>query len=226
MKTFVQMLIGAAVGFFAMYAVLAWRNEASFVWPSTEITMGALIISLIGLLYSVVGMRQIQSRTKEAVRGDEEDEREDWIYKKFGDVSLAANVGSIVALFSLSVAIISDEHPAFMIVACVLVILSYIIQPYSYSVMKKAYPYRPFPALSEKKYAEKLLAMSDEGERHVMFGGLHKVYMSINGLLPIAIILLMFYSSISGQSQLFSILIITLILIYINVRYLTAIRPR
>ena len=224
MRFLVQALISAVVGFFAMYTVLSMRDKGDISWPTTEIIIIALIISFISLLITVVGTLQITASTKKKVEGDEEDEYEKWVYKKYSDTTLASIISSTLSLFTASVGIISNVHVTLMILPFVLIVFNFALQPFTYNALCKVYSYRAFPAWTDKKYAEKILALTDEGERHVMFEGLQKAYSSINVLLPLAIILLMFYSSFSGQSQFFSILILTIILIYVNTRYILAIR--
>src|SRR5690606_41275333 len=43
-------------------------------------------------------------------------------------------------------------------------------------LMKNMYPERDLPSITDKKYAEKLLNVSDDGEKHIMLGGLYKTH--------------------------------------------------
>ena len=82
------------------------------------------------------------------------------------------------------------------------------------------------PKVSGKNYADKVLAISDEGERHVMLIGLYKSYYFVTFALVIAIILTTLYSVSSGNSQLFSIIIMSIVLLLTHGRYGLAIRNK
>src|SRR5690606_15958658 len=93
-------------------------------------------------------------------------------------------------------------------------------------LMKNMYPERDLPSITDKKYAEKLLNVSDDGEKHIMLGGLYKTHITMNSLLLGAIVLLLFYSIASDSSQLFSIFIIVGILAITNTQYQFSIRNK
>lgn len=113
-----------------------------------------------------------------------------------------------------------------MILGIVLIAFSFTISSILPGLTKKMYPERDLPSLSDKQYAEKLLNVSDDGEKHVMLGGLYKTHITMNSLLLGAIVLLLFYSMASDSSQLFSIFIIVGILAITNTQYLFSIRNK
>lgn len=225
MKVFGQMLIGAVVGFFGMYILLSSENNA-FLLPATAITMVLIIISLIGTMVSLIMIVQIKKRSKEQVVGEAEDERDRLLYTKFSDATMAASIGMILGVSSISVSVITDQEMWMIISAGVVLIINMIVYPFVTATIKYVYPDREMPPSGDKEYGKKLLAMADEGERHIMLEGLYKVFFSINALLPMAIILLMFYSVATGDSQLFGVIVITLIFIFVNTRYLFSIRNK
>jgi len=63
---------------------------------------------------------------------------------------------------------------------------------------------------NRQEYEEKLLAISDEGEKHVMLIGFYKSYNLMSVALLIAIVLTTFYSISTDHSQLFSIKVMSL----------------
>lgn len=59
-----------------------------------------------------------------------------------------------------------------------------------------------------------------------MLGGLYKTYLTMNSLLFASILLLLFYSILSGTSQLFGIFLIVAVLTVANVHYMLSIRNK
>lgn len=70
------------------------------------------------------------------------------------------------------------------------------------------------------------LEVSDEGERHVMLIGFYKSYNLMNFVLFIAIVLSTFYSITTNHSQLFSIILIGIVLIIVNGKYCFSVRNK
>lgn len=226
MKVFGQMLIAAVVGFLGMYILLSGSENNAFLLPVTAITMVLIIISLIGTMVGLMMIVQIKNRSKEQVVGEAEDERDRLFYTKFSDASMATSIGMILGVSSISVSVITNQEMWMIISAGVALIINMIVYPFVTATIKYVYPDRELPPNGDKEYGKKLLAMSDEGERHIMLEGLFKAFFSINSLLPLAILLLMFYSVATGESQLFGVIVITLIFIFVNTRYLFSIRNK
>ena len=63
-----------------------------------------------------------------------------------------------------------------------------------------------YPKLGEKNYAEKLINILDEGERHIYFNSLFKTFYINLSLIMIGAIFLGFYSLETGHSQTLGIL--------------------
>jgi hypothetical protein len=103
---------------------------------------------------------------------------------------------------------------------------SYIFSMSILILLPVVYPDQNLPGFSEKNYAEKPLEVSDEGERHVMHIGLYKSYNVFTLALVIAILLATFYSISSGTSQLFSIIVMVIVLLLGHGKYCLAIRNK
>ena len=225
-KVLLYALLGAVIGFISSYA---FASDSLFSnWSLDEIAMPItlllLTITALFLLFIPVFYMQIKKKASITLEGDAEDERDSWIYNKFGDLSLAASSSIIIALTAASIAIITDQSMALMITALVLLIISIPSTLIPNSLMKIVYKDRDMPSPNEKDYTKKLMAAADEGERHVMLEGFYGSFQLMNILLPLSILLLMFYSEVSGDSQLFAIILIGIITITINTRYFLKIR--
>lgn len=58
----------------------------------------------------------------------------------------------------------------------------------------------------------------------MMLQGLYKSFNSVNSLLMLGILLLLFYSLASGASQLFGITVIAVILLFTNIQYILSVK--
>lgn len=226
MKSFANFFIGAVFGFFIIYPFLALEFELTMLDIAYELIWILGTISLILLVLAIVGMLQIKRKASSPLEGEEEDDRDKWQYKKFSDVSLVGNISMIFSIITFSIVIVTKQELFLTICALILVLISGASSYVSPYLMKVMYPERDLPKASDKDYTKKLLASSDEGERHVMLEGLYYTFNSTNLLLVGAMIILTVYSVSSEQSQLFAIFIIGLILITINTQYILQIRNK
>lgn len=225
-KVILYALLGAIVGFISSYAMASdsFLNEWSLDEFAMPITIILLAITTFFILIIPVNFMQIKKKASLALTGDAEDERDTWIYNKFGDVSLAASSAIVMALTATSIAIITNQSIVLMIVSLIILIISIPTTIAPSRLMKVVYKDRELPDPNEKDYTKKLMAVADEGERHLMLEGFYKSFQLANTLLPGGILLLMFYSEMSGDSQLFAIIILGIITIAINARYFLKIR--
>lgn len=225
MKQFLFILLSAAIGFFT--SILVLNNFTIDINEYAEpILIGLLVIIAVLLLLSLAKFTQIKNISKKVVEGDEEDEVDILKYKGFTDFSLFSNSSFVLSLLTLCISAITNSKMTFVVLGIVAVIISYIVIMLTSSMLKWAYPDREMPQVSDKKYADKLLAISDEGERHVMLIGLYKSYTFVTFALVIAIIVTTLYSVSSGNSQLFSIIIMSIVLLLTHGRYGLAIRNK
>lgn len=221
-----QLIIGALIGFFGMLAVLDgdFRIDLSpYAYP------GNLVILAVGAAFAVFSAYRyisIRNLAKQDLSGDEEDAAEGRMYRQYTDASLSSTLAMLFSLASLSLTALTAQPVWLMILGIVLIAFSFTISSILPGLTKKMYPERDLPSLSDKQYAEKLLNVSDDGEKHVMLGGLYKTHITMNSLLLGAIVLLLFYSMASDSSQLFSIFIIVGILAITNTQYLFSIRNK
>ena len=226
MKNLLRMLISAVVGFFTMYGVLALRDSFKLDVSVFMLVIIVMVVGGISMILAYIWTWQLHRLAKGDPEHEDQDAFETMVNNKYGDITLVTCLSAILFLFGLTVSIIKDLNYLLAIVAIVCIILTYLTGPISYNATRKAYPYRDFPALSDKDYAKKFMELADEGERHVMFKGYSKAYMSMNILIPIGMLLLMFYSSVTNNSQIAGIAVLAAIFIYTNVRYLVVVRAK
>jgi len=225
MKQIIYILLCAAAGFFTSILVLN-NFSIDFTQYAQPIQIGLLVIIGVLLLLSLIKFKQIKNLSKKEVSGDEEDEVDILKYKRFTDFTLFANSSFVLSLLTVCISVITASEMVYIILGIIAVIVSYIISILTSYLLKWAYPDREMPKVSDKNYADKLLAISDEGERHVMLIGLYKSYYFVTFALVIAIILTTLYSVSSGNSQLFSIIIMSIVLLLTHGIYGLAIRNK
>ncbi|KRU17472.1 MULTISPECIES: DUF3169 family protein [Bacillus] len=226
MKTVYKMLLGALLGFLGAYCLLAAEFEMTLLDVAFEATLVISGLTIVLIVYCFSGISRMKKRVSLSVSGDEEDELEVKQYRTFTDSTLANTVSTILSIIAIGMAIVT-EQPIWLILVNIAIFIVTIISSYvAISVLKLVYPNRNLPSPSDKDYSKKLLAISDEGEKHVMLGGLFHTYQMMNILLTGAMFILIVYSLGANHSQLFSIIVIGLVLIILNANYMFRIRNR
>lgn len=156
--------------------------------------------------------------------GEKEDQADEIKYKKFADYSLFTNTSIALGLLALSISIIS-LNVIFIIIGMIVIIVTTLLSVYMMHLMKHVYPDRNIPNASDPDFAEKMLHISDDGEKHVILEGLYKSYQLFNGAIIFAIVLATTYS-IFRESQLISIILMVLVMLIVNGRYVLVIRNK
>ncbi|MFX0109105.1 DUF3169 family protein [Bacillus pumilus] len=226
MKTVYKLLSGALLGFLGAYCLLAAEFEMTLLDIAFEATLVISGLTIVLIVYCFSGISRMKKRVSLSVSGDEEDELEAKQYRTFTDSTLSNTVSTILSIIATGMAIVT-EQPIWLILVNVALFIVTIISSYvAISVLQLVYPNRNLPSPSDKDYSKKLLAISDEGEKHVMLGGLFHTYQMMNILLTSAMFILIVYSLGANHSQLFSIIVIGLVLIILNTNYMFRIRNR
>lgn len=226
MKTVYKMLLGALIGFLGAYCLLASEFEMTLLDVAFEATLVISGLIILCTLYCFSAISRIKKRVSLSLSGDEEDELEAKQYRTFNDLSLANTVSTILAIVAIGIAIVTEQELWLILVNVGLFTITIVCSYVAISVLKLVYPNRNLPSASDKDFAKKLLAISDEGERHVMLEGLFFTYQMMNILLIGAMFILIVYSVGANHSQFFSIIVIGLVLIILNAQYVFKIRNR
>lgn len=70
------------------------------------------------------------------------------------------------------------------------------------------------PKVNDEHYVDKLIKAMDEGERHITFTSLYKLFHFNLAALMILILLLAFYSAVTGHTQTLALIILFIVFIY------------
>ena len=222
-----RMFVGGVIGFFLMYWVLSSPLEGIAFSEYSLWVNGFVLVVLIGLLlFSLIRYRQIHRLLKQPLRGDAEDLADQQMYRWFSDGTLSLNLVLPLSLVLVSLNLVLNQQLPLVITAFLFMMIGLVGALRFQTLVQQMYPERNLPDITEKDYALKLLAASDDGEKHVMLEGLYKTHLLVNILLIVGIILLLFYSLSTSSSQLFSIFVITFILMISNAKYYLTIRNR
>ncbi|WP_456278757.1 DUF3169 family protein [Bacillus sp. AK128] len=225
MKNWIRILL-SAVGGFVVVTFLLNGFTFDFTVHGTTIVVGMLVLIFLLLVISLVIYRQIINLNRKEVYGDDEDEKDVLIYKKFTDYSFFGQASLTFSLLALCISGTVNTELTLTILAILGIFISYFLSMLSARLLQLVYPERNLPKLSEANYAERLLEASDEGERHVMLIGLYKSYNLLSISLVIAMLLSTVYSISSGQSQLFSIMVMGAVLLLVHGKYCASIRNK
>ena len=224
MRVVISSLLGAVVGFTFMYVALFVEPEFDFLAYAFEGTIALLSLTLVNLIMTMVMMGSMYKKSKATLTGDAEDNRDEWLYKKYTDTNMVSTGAIVTAIATLSISIITNQSFWLIVTPLVAIIVVSVLSVILASLLNSFYPNRELPGVSEKNYATKLLAASDEGERHVMLEGLYKSYTLLNTMLLGSMAILLVYSIFTGSSQLFAIFFVGVVLLVSNARYYLSIR--
>ncbi|MBB4824826.1 hypothetical protein HNO89_002052 [Sporosarcina luteola] len=226
MRVFVMLLLGAVVGFFGMYAALSFNVIINFNSIAFAITLTLIAINVLLVGFVMVSKRQMNHMGNLVLSGEEEDMRDVWQYKRYSDMTLCSTASFLIGIGAVAISIITGQAIWLTIASSVITSIAALLSVVVSSSITKLYPERSLPSVSEKDYANKFLAASDEGERYVMLQGLYRAFTTMNNALIIALLLFIIYSVSTGDSQLFAIFVIVLVLIGANARYHLFIRKK
>lgn len=225
MKTVIQVLLCAVIGF--VVAILMLNNVTIDLMDYAEV----IVITLIGIIIIILGISlklywEVKKLHNTDAKGDEEDEVDLLIYKKFADYSFLVQSSIVLSVLVLCTTVVTLQSVVLTLIAIATIIVGYLFTIFMNNLLQLVYPERNIPNFSDSKYAEKLLKILDEGEKHVMLIGFYKSYNLLNVGLLIGIVLSTFYSISTDQSQLFSIIVMSLVLIIVNGKYCFSIRNK
>ncbi len=230
MKFILKMLLYGAIGFAAGYLTLELlygRNsegllETIYFWLSNA--MIALAIAL--LVYAFIRRRTLIKMTKSDNRKMNDDDFDVYSYNTFNIVTVATAVPLVLSLVALAIQTMAAENVWLIVLTMVLLFVSVFMSFQASALVNIIYPDKELPEPSDKKYAEKLFAASDEGEIFIMAKALYRSWTLTSTMLFFALIFMIFYSYITTESQIFSIIIIGLVMIINQLKYAYEIREK
>lgn len=219
-----QFLIGGVIGVIAV-SIFLLIPFSELTFPLHIVSIILYIVVVLCWVFSFIIANKIKKIANKELVGEAEDEAEEVMNKLLYDFSFGTNIGAIIAMVAMSLSVMAMNY-TLIIAGIVASVFSYYMTSYMMTLMKLAYPERELPEISDKDFSKKLLEASDDGERHIMLQGLYKVYSFANAAFLFAIMGLALYSLLTDDSQLFSIIVISIILVTMNGMYLISVRNR
>ncbi|MCG1009635.1 DUF3169 family protein [Salinicoccus sp. ID82-1] len=224
MKHVLKLLLYAALGFTIAYLVMNSDVRQQLMTGNRWVPIALLVIAVLTTVFAIY--KYFQLRSMATVKGSDEDAMEQRKYRKFVDLTLITQFSTVIAVLALGMGAIMETPVWHLLAGMITFITAFIFQLLTPALTKLIYPERSLPDVSDKHYADKLLAISDEGERHIMLNGLYKAYVSTSSLLFIALVVLVVYSVFTGNTQILGMFLIAAILLISNVQYGLSIRNR
>lgn len=181
----------------------------------------SVVILLLGAGYFY--FRKITKSSQLVVTGEEEDQLLDKQYERSITVSQMINSAFILSLGAMAIGfiIVRESSPATPLLSFALLVCSVLSTGIVTKSVTLANPTRPIPNWVKEDGAFDAM---DEGERHVALKAYYKVYKIVMSLLIISILLAMYYSVLTGQSQIMSIIVMVVLLLVMVFSYLSVIR--
>jgi len=226
MRIILGAIVGGIVGFLTVYISKEGWDFTFLYHLATPTIICTFFIILFIIIKSILLRQELIHLSNLEVKGEEEDLLDDKIYEKTRLFSSYISIGGVLTLSTLATVAILDYEPPYIIIALVLVTIITCIQYLLPSLYTKIYPDRPYPSFNDPNYAEKILEMADEGERQIILVALYKSYNLISMLATFGIVASLIYSILTNTSQLFSIIMLTIILIASNWKYSKSIIKR
>jgi len=190
------------------------------------IGMILLTVSIVLAVVSIYLYRQLKTVSGDYTKYMDMDAYDIYRYNKYNDLQVVNTMAMMMSVMSLAIFMIIEYHFMLILISGVTYLVVLYLTITQASLIEQLYPDRDLPKVGDKKYAEKLLASSDEGERHIMLNGLYKTHNFVQVGLFMGIVILIFYSIITGESQIFSIILIGVILILSQLKYSLEIREK
>lgn len=223
MKLMLQFVVSGAIGFFTVYALMS-LSEIHFAGEISVISLIAISVILIGM--SMNRIQKIKLLNSYNLSGDEEDEVEDRKYKMSADYTLYAISSFVLSILALSLSLITTQNLILTITSIIVLIMTFFLIHYMRHLMQQVYPERTMPGTSKSNYVESVLDLADDGEKHVILDGLYKSQNILNFSLIAAIALSTIYSISRDDSQIISIILMAIVLLVVNGKYLLVIRNK
>jgi len=185
------------------------------------------LISLAALIIAELRKRKIEIGLDEELDFDQEDlhlfQLERKAYTMTINIQIAICISFIASLVGFL--LFRNEYPEVVLASFVLMIVAFIKSIPSEKILNLTNPGFTFPNPQSKNYNKELLDQFDDGQKHLMFQGLYKLYQFTIWALVLLSFGLMYYSIFTGNSQLVSIVCIGILLMLIQVGFTISTKP-
>lgn len=230
MKSFLKIVLALGIGFLVGFLIieLLYGNVTALDFSNLYFWLSILLLLLsVGLIIFVCLTSNILlKKNKQQAKNLNEDELDRFKYNTFNQLTAASTTALVMSLVALAIQILNAEIMWLIITSGIIFTITVILSIFVGGIINSLYPERNLPNPSDKDYADKLFEASDDGEIHVMAKGLYRSTQLTMTLLFISMVAMILYSIITEDSQVFSIIIIGLIMIINQVKYAKEIKER
>ncbi|MGN5882616.1 MULTISPECIES: DUF3169 family protein [Staphylococcus] len=212
-----KFIFGGVMGFFVVYYFEYLSRQSrtqmfDFKWTIILTIVTILIVLVLGSLM----IKQLhQARKYKQLTVDEEeraDQYDSLFNRTFYNTSISYYTGLIISLINLILATaLKSEDMGWQFSVIPFIILSIFITYYQSYIPKID---DRFPKGNDKNYMDKLINIMDEGERHITFGVLFKLFHFNISALVIIIIVLSIYTAMTGDNQTLALIILMGLLLF------------
>ncbi|CAM4373004.1 DUF3169 family protein [Paenibacillus tarimensis] len=222
-----MILLAAAI---AAYAVYQFIDLFAGGEPAKPAAAAAIYLSNVFCAIMLLGAYSlyhkvtiIGSQKAEAADEDERQIRMERYAYQFADYAQIAFTVILITLVA-GFLLLRHDHPGTLLFTFALLIAGYFTQMLHVKLLMYVRPGFQMPLPEDKNFQEKLFDSFDDGEKHVMLKGLYKLYSMTISAMIVLLFVLMFYSIFSGESQLFSIIAVGALLLFMQLFYLNSLK--
>ncbi|HEC2155807.1 TPA: DUF3169 family protein [Staphylococcus delphini] len=222
------LFLGGVVGFF-ISLLLTGIDFQHLIQHIDFMSEQFMIISCIIVTLCIVGLTlwqyqtqkvalKLKSRVDYQTEIEETDTLENQANMKFLKVSIIVYVQYFISFVYFFILALGNEGDTALVTA-VIPFLFTIIPAIMVGFFQRKFD-RRLPKMGEAKYTEKTFQIMDEGERHITLVSLYKVYHMNLSLIIIGVVLLSFFSLVTGINQFLGILFMIVLFAYNAFGYL------
>lgn len=222
------LFLGGVVGFF-ISLLLTGIDFQHLIQHIDFMSEQFMIISCIIVTLCIVGLTlwqyqtqkvalKLKSRVDYQTEIEETDTLENQANMKFLKVSIIVYVQYFISFVYFFILALGNEGDTALVTA-VIPFLFTIIPAIMVGFFQRKFD-RRLPKMGEAKYTEKTFQIMDEGERHITLVSLYKVYHMNLSFIIIGVILLSFFSLVTGINQFLGILFMIVLFAYNAFGYL------
>ncbi|HEC2174476.1 TPA: DUF3169 family protein [Staphylococcus delphini] len=222
------LFLGGVVGFF-ISLLLTGIDFQHLIQHIDFMSEQFMIISCIIVTLCIVGLTlwqyqtqkvalKLKSRVDYQTEIEETDTLENQANMKFLKVSIIVYVQYFISFVYFFILALGNEGDTALVTA-VIPFLFTIIPAIMVGFFQRKFD-RRLPKMGEAKYTEKTFQIMDEGERHITLVSLYKVYHMNLSLIIIGVVLLLFFSLVTGINQFLGILFMIVLFAYNAFGYL------
>ncbi|MCL1696900.1 MULTISPECIES: DUF3169 family protein [unclassified Lysinibacillus] len=211
----------------AIYGVYKWIINFNNLPDAANVLMAVNFISLVTLIIAELHKRKIEIGLDRELEFDQEDFHLFQLERKAYAMTIYTEIAVCLSFITMLVGFLlfRDDYPEVPFASVVLLAVAFIKSVPSEKILNLTNPGFTFPNPKSKNFNKELLDQFDDGQKHLMFQGLYKLYQFTIWALVLLSFGLMFYSAFTGNSQLVSIVCIGILLMIIQVGFIISTKP-